>query len=153
MKKQFFFSATLLFLMTATAFPSAVKVSSAATKESPVKGSEQFSNPISFDSLRFSQPEITFMGADEEYYFFRVQIVNPDTIKQEIILREKSNGTVLYKDVFSSSLFVKHIAIPRDLTELQWDLNARNGKGKTSPSSYSLVTEVRLREDVSITRL
>ncbi|MBC6492915.1 hypothetical protein ACFSQD_00170 [Flavihumibacter stibioxidans] len=153
MKKQFFSRAALRFLLTATAFSAAVQVSSAAAKGSPVKGSGQVSISTSSDSLRLSQPLITYMGADEEYYFFRIQILNPDSIKQEIILRDKSSGTVLYKDVFSSSLFVKRIAIPRDLTELQWDLNARNGRGKASPSSYSLITEVKLREDVFVTRL
>lgn len=104
------------------------------------------------DTLTADQPIVSFNGSDEDYYYFRVKVANPEGLRSEIILRDKSNGTVLYSSSFTSG-FEKHIAVPKDITLLQWDIQKKAGKGHPYRNSMSFTTEVKHREDIYVSRL
>ena len=123
----------------------------AAAKAEPVVNAGQ--PVVVVDSIADEQPQVSYLGSDEEYYYFRIQFINSDGSRNEITLRDKSNGTVLYSDNFTSPIFLKRIAVPRDITFLQWELEKKSGKGKPYKTYQSFTTEVKKREEVYVTRL
>lgn len=123
----------------------------AAAKAEPVVNAGQL--VVVVDSIADEQPQVSYLGSDEEYYYFRIQFINSDGSRNEITLRDKSNGTILYSDNFTSPIFLKRIAVPRDITFLQWELEKKSGKGKPYKSYQSFTTEVKKREEVYVTKL
>lgn len=147
MKRQMFTSAALRLLFTSTLFSIAL----AASAESPRLPGEKLK--IIQDSIPPGQPLVTYVGSDEEYFYFRIQIDNRIGAKYEIVIRDRENGTILYNDLFNDSVFMKKIAVPRDITQLKWDVHVKAGRSGGYRNSYSVSTDVMLREDVYVTRL
>ncbi len=146
MKRQILSIVSLRFFIAATV----LTASSVAGAAPPFHAK----NPVlALDSIADEQPHVSYLGSDEEYYYFRIQFINSDGSRNEITLRDKSNGTVLYSDNFTSPIFLKRIAVPKDITFLQWELEKKSGKGRPYKSYQSFTTEVKKREEVYVTRL
>jgi hypothetical protein len=147
MKVKFITPAALrLFITTSVLAVASVTIASPSVSRGPVSISKA-------DTSVSDQPQVTFVGSDNEYYYFRVQIGNPSERKYELTLRDKTLGSVLYSDSFTKKEFIRKVAVPRDITVLQWDLRNLSGKGSVLENIFSLSSEVKLRQDVSVTRL
>jgi hypothetical protein len=142
-----FTSAVLRLLLSSTLFSIALT----ASAESSGLPAEKML--LIQDSIPPGQPLVTYVGSDEEYFYFRIQIDNRTGAKYEIVIRDRENGTVLYNDQFQDLAFMKKIAVPRDITRMKWDVNVKAGKYGGHRNSYSVSTDVMLREDVYVTRL
>lgn len=100
-----------------------------------------------------SEPFISFAGSDKEYYYFKVEIANPELERKELVVRDRMSGNVLYSSSFTTIQFSKKIAVPREFLELKWELSAKGPKGRHTHTISHFTTEVKLREDMLISKL
>ncbi|ULQ52838.1 hypothetical protein [Flavihumibacter fluvii] len=149
MKKQFLTAVSLRLL-----FASVVLAPGATASATGVKSNDFMVRPVyKVDSLMAVQPEIRYIGYNEDYYYFEVQISNPSASKLDIVLTDKSTKNILYTDSFTDINYLKKVAIPRENVLLQWDVTNKSIKGKTGQRTYSLSTAVKIKEEVKVTRL
>jgi hypothetical protein len=131
--------------------------SAALAKDASVYGpsrSDHMVRPVfKVDSLLAGQPEIKFIGYNDDFYFFELQISNPLGNKIEILLMDKSTKNTLYSDFMTELNFNKRVAVPRENISLQWVITNKSLTGKSAPKPYSLSTEVKLKDEVKVTRL
>src|SRR6476660_1659239 len=115
MKKQIF-KATTLRLLFATAVLSASTPSFACSK------SDCMVHPVyKVDSLLAGQPEVRYIGYDDDYYFFELEVSNPTASKLEIVLTDRAAKNTLYTETISDQFYLKKVAEPRDCVLLRWD--------------------------------
>mgnify|MGYP003543246752 CR=1 FL=1 len=147
MKKQIITAISLHLL-----FASAVLANDARIPV-PVKSDHMVRPVFKVDSLLAGQPEIRYIGYNEDYYFFELQISNPTASKLDIMLTDRSTKNTLYSDSFTDLHYNKKVAVPRENILLQWDITNKSLKSKMGPKTYSLSTEVKLKEEVKVTKL
>ncbi|ULQ56628.1 hypothetical protein KJS94_00225 [Flavihumibacter rivuli] len=100
-----------------------------------------------------SEPFISFAGSDREYYYFKVEIANPELERKELVVRDKLSGNVLYSNSFTTIQFSKKIAVPREFLELKWEISTKGPKGRHTHTISHFTTEVKLREDMLISKM
>jgi len=105
------------------------------------------------DSLALVQPEIKYLGYNEDYYFFELQVSNPAASRVSILLTDKYTRNTLFSEVFEDTSYLKKVAVPKENLELQWDFTNKSIKGKTNQRTLSLGTTVRFKDEVKVTRL
>ena len=105
------------------------------------------------DSVLVLQPVVKFLGYSDDYYYFSVDIKNPTSSRINIVLTDKETNSTLYNEIFTDSSFTKKVAIPRESLMLRWDITNRSVSGKSSGRTYSLSAEVKLKEEVILTKL
>lgn len=147
MKKQII-TAISLHLLFATA-----ALAKDASFSAPSRSDHMVRRIYKVDSLLAGQPDIRYIGYNEDFYFFELQISNPLGSKIEILLTDKSTKNTLYSDFITELNFNKRVAVPRENISLQWVITNKSLTGKAAPKSYSLSTEVKLKDEVKITRL
>lgn len=147
MKKQII-TAISLHLLFATA-----ALAKDACVSAPSRSDHMVRPVFKVDSLLAGQPDIRYIGYNEDFYFFELQISNPLGSKIEIQLTDKSTKNTLYSDFFTELNFNKRVAVPRENISLQWVITNKSLTGKTAPKPYSLNTEVKLKDEVKVTRL
>lgn len=147
MKKQIITAISLHLLFASAAFAKDASVSG------PSRSDHMMRPKFVLDSLLAGQPDIRYVGYNEDFYFFELQISNPLGSKIEILLTDKSTKNTLYSDFFTELNFNKRLAVPRENILLQWVITSKSLTGKTASKSYSLSTAVKLKDEVKVTRL
>lgn len=147
MKKQIITAISLHLLFASAALANDASVSA------PYRADHMVRRVFKVDSLLSGQPEIKYIGYNEDFYFFELQISNPTASKMEILLTDKSTKNTLYSDFFTDLNINKKVAVPRENISLQWVITNKSLTGKSAPKSYSLSTEVKLKDEVKVTRL
>jgi hypothetical protein len=150
MKKQIIKATSLRFLLAA----SVLSTSTAALASPKSELTDLMIRPVyKVDSLLAVQPEVRYIGYNDDYYFFELQVSNPSASKLEIVLTDRSTKSMLYTELITDQYYQKKVAVPRENVLLRWDVTNKSIKGKMEQKTYSLNTEVKLKEEVKVTKL
>jgi hypothetical protein len=147
MKKQIFKAISLRLLLASSLLAAGTAASASGFSDHLVRQS------FGADSLQAINPEVSYIGSNDDFYFFELRVSNPGGNKMEIVLTDKPTKIILYNDYFSAQAYVRKVAVPRENIQLQWTIINKSTKGETAPRTYQLSSEVKLKDEVKVTKL